>query len=120
MTDREERYAKALGLRPTFVLGTDYLDRLHAVLDIADIEAAEAVTAYRRKYRLCPVGHHKGLSSKGPDYCSACETNKRKEECPHDGPRYWYNPSNLPGENRWECGACGQSMLPPQTGKNAM
>ena len=69
---------------------------------------------FRRRFRLCPKGHRKGLSSKGPDWCWNCEQIERKAACPHDGPRYWYNPSNLPGENRWECGACGKAMLPPQ------
>lgn len=67
---------------------------------------------FRKHFNLCPKGHHKGYSSEGPDYCYVCVFNRRKEECPHDTPRSWYNPSNLPGENRWQCN-CGKTGLPP-------
>ena len=67
---------------------------------------------FRKKFRLCPKGHKKGLSRN--DYCWQCVTNERIAKCKHDGARYWGNPSNLPGDNRFVCNACGKSGLPEQ------
>ena len=68
---------------------------------------------FRRRFRLCPKGHKKGLTS--DDKCWTCKDNNRMDECPHDGRRHWDNPSNLPGDDRFVCNACGKSGLPEPT-----
>jgi len=65
---------------------------------------------FRRMFRLCPKGHKKGISTN--DSCWTCREAERQEACLHDGARYWRNPSNLPGDNRFVCNACGKSGLP--------
>ena len=78
---------------------------------LADEELADAEVKFRRKYRLCPQGHKTGLSSNGADYCWTCVDNQRQDECMHES-RYYYNPSNLPGDDRYRCNRCGKGMLP--------
>lgn len=65
---------------------------------------------FRRRFRLCPNGHKKGSAT--DENCWTCMDNAHKKNCPHDGSRYWRNPSNLPGDNRFVCNACGKSGLP--------
>ena len=66
---------------------------------------------FRRIFHLCPKGHRKGFLVADAS-CWSCRNNKRMDECPHQVSRHWNNPSNLPGDDRFVCNACGKGGLP--------